>query len=76
MQHVLVKFKLRAGSAPRLKKYLEKIKAQKRSALESMEGEGTQLESFFVEDDHLYVFKRVRDLKTAKEFQKTSKLEI
>lgn len=76
MQNVLLKLKLKPGSLPKLRSYLAELDARREECNESLDGEQALLESFFTDDEYLYVFKKLHDLALSKQFQKSSSFPI
>lgn len=72
MQHILMKIQLKPGSVPKLMEYVEEFKSRRAECNESLKAEGADLETFFIEGETLYVYKRVKDMEEAKRYQQTS----
>ena len=72
MQHVLMKINLKPGSFQKFMKYVEEFASRRDECDASLKGEGADIESFFIVGKEVFVYKRVKDLKAARAYQKTS----
>lgn len=72
MQHILMKIKLKPGSAPRLMEYVKEFDRRREECNACLREETADVETFFIEDETLYVFKRVKDIEQMRSFAKTS----
>lgn len=72
MQHILMKIKLKPGSRDRFMEYVREFESRRAECDASLKAEGADVESFFLDGDVFYVFKRMKDMEEAKKHQKTS----
>lgn len=72
MQHVLMRIKLKDGAFQKFMKYVEEFATRRAECEASLKGEGCDIESFFMVDGDVFVYKRVKDLSAARAYQKKS----
>lgn len=76
MQQVLLKSTLKAGKREAFSEYLAEFAKRRDECNVSLQGEGAVLESFFIDGDNVYIFKRLADYAASKDFQKKSDMPI
>ena len=76
MQNVLMKLRLRPGALPKFREYMAAFNARRSECEDSLKGEGTRHEVFWIDGETVFVYKRVVDLKSTRAFQKSSDMAI
>ena len=76
MQNVLMKIRLKPGALPKFRDYMAHFAARRPECEDSLKGEGTAHEVFWIDGETVFVYKRVFDLKATRAFQKSSDMPI
>ena len=76
MQNVLMKLRLKPGTLPKFREYMAAFDSRRPECEASLLGEGTLHELFWIDGETVFVYKKVRDLKDTRAFQKSSDMPV